>query len=114
MWPRKNQSNKEFPEIFKTITFDLPLKEIVNLRIDPGTSSELYIIKQIKIEVGQQNETYIGDEILNYFQLFNLTHADSDTTQYLLLKQINSPDAHLVYKYQLNKKFLLVNHEGNR
>jgi hypothetical protein len=96
---------------FRTITFNLPPKEIINIRIDPGISSEIYIIKQIKIEVGKQSETYIGDEILDHFKLFNLTQSDSANIDYLSLKQINSPDAQLIYKYQLSKNFLLVNHE---
>lgn len=97
---------------FKTISFDLPGGKISNLRIDPGTSSESYIIRQIKIEVGKQSETYIGGEILDHFKLFNLVQADSATTGYLALKQINSPDAQLIGTDQIDKKFILINHEA--
>ena len=99
---------------FKTIAFDLPGGKIKNLRIDPGTSSELYIIKQIKIEIGKKSETYTGAEILNHFKIFNLVLADSATTDYLTLKQINSPDAQLIGVDQIDKKFIQVNHEAKK
>ncbi len=99
---------------FKTISFNLPAGKIKNLRIDPATSSESYQIRQIKIEVGNQSETYIGGEILDHFKLFNLTQADSATTGYLALKQINSPDGQLIGLDQIDKKFILVDHEAKK
>lgn len=99
---------------FHTISFDLPTSGIKNLRIDPGTSSESYIIRQIKIEVGKQSETYIGGEILDHFKLFNLARADSAATGYLTLQQINSPDAQIIGLDQIDKKFIQVNYKAKK
>ena len=90
---------------FNKISFELPKSKIQSIRLDPGSKSEQYEIKEITIQVGGQIESYSGNEILNHFQLINLIPANSQPEKDLLLQQINSPDAQIVFLYPLSDVF---------
>lgn len=106
----KYRATKEFV----TVSFHLPAPGIRQLRIDPGMSSWFYEIRQVAIQVGEQAIRWHGQEIMNHFELVNLKLADPAESPYLLLQQVESPDAQMILARPVGDMFDLVNTKARK
>lgn len=84
----------------------LPSKNITRLRIDPGNNIDTIHIHAINIENNNQILSFKGSQILEYFDLINLSIINSSDSV-IQLVQYQSRDIQLIYKENLNEQFKL-------
>jgi hypothetical protein len=100
-----HKADSDFEELF----FHLPPTKIYSIRLDPGTQSFTYYIKNISIQVGDQKTTYSAEMILDHFTLINLKRSEIRDSEILVLITEENPDAQLILKGSLSERFKLEN-----